>query len=355
MKQWLRDQWLPAVAIGFLVVLGAGWVTSPEMVRMTGDTMGQPYQVSVQMPRWRSGDRLHSELRDRIRWVESTVDDTDPLSEISRLNATSTREQNPVVAPLFRWLLFAKELADGTGNAYDPTTTAVMELWGIGTPGAMVPLARQLSLARRSSGLVHVRLESGCVSRDVDGLKLSLAGIRDGIVADAIAETLRAKGYRRFFIEVGDAVVVGTPRPGTTGWTVGVGVPAVGATAARGLGLVSATGQAVASCVKDRHVLVFGGSRYSGIIDGRTMQPVTNNVLAVTVIASNAALAQGLAVALSVTGPEIGRRIVSRYPGVRAMWLVRDDDGKNRLVMANGFDRYFSIDPDANVATSNAQ
>ena len=355
MKQWLGDQWLPVVAIGFLILLAIGWVTSPEMVRMTGDAMGRPYQVSVEMPRWRSTEHLHSELRDRIRAVESTVDDTDPLSAISRLNATPGRKFIGIDPVLFRWLSVAKALSEGTAHAYDPTMATVMTLWGIGTPRAMVPLSSELSVAWASSGIEHIRLESGCVVRAVDGVTLSLGGILDGVVADGIAETLRANGYRRFFIEVGDAVVAGRPRSGATGWQVGVGIPAVGATAARGLGLVAVTDQAVASCVKDRQVLVVGSTRYSGIIDGRTMQPVTNNVLNVTVVASNAVLAQGLAVALSITGPEEGRRLAARYPGVRVMWVVRGTDRGDHLCVANGFDRYFLIDPEAKVVTGNDQ
>lgn len=353
MKHWLKDQWAACVAIGFLGFLGIIWVASPEMVRMTGETMGVPYQISVEMPRWRSGERLHLELKEVIHKVELTVDDTDPLSGISRLNADSSGSESAVDASLLRWLFVAEKLVAETGGAYDPTMGAIADLWGIGTPKAMVPVPGQVAAIRKVSGWAHIRLAPGRVCRNVNGVTVSLSGIRDGILADTIASELRVRGYQRFFVEVGDAAVAGTPRKGTAAWQVGVGIPAVGATPERLIGLVGISGGAMATTVKDRRSFTVGNSRYSSVIDGRTMQPVTNSVASVTVIAENAALAQGLSVALTCLGPNDGKRLMDRYPHVRAMWVVTTHPGGDRAISVNGFDRMFGLAPGARVTTEN--
>jgi thiamine biosynthesis lipoprotein len=64
------------------------------------------------------------------------------------------------------------------------------------------------------------------------------------------------------------------------------------------------------------------GKRYSHIIDPRSGMPA-EKVDSVTVVANSAAVADGLATAFYVGGPEMAARYCSAHPGVLSLMLER--------------------------------
>jgi thiamine biosynthesis lipoprotein len=67
------------------------------------------------------------------------------------------------------------------------------------------------------------------------------------------------------------------------------------------------------------------GKRYGHIIDPRSGQPA-ETVSSVTVVAHSAAIADGLATAFYVGGPELAERYCSTHPGVLTLMLQAGAD-----------------------------
>jgi thiamine biosynthesis lipoprotein len=70
--------------------------------------------------------------------------------------------------------------------------------------------------------------------------------------------------------------------------------------------IVRLTDKAMASSGDYRNYFESGGRRFSHSIDPRTGRPTTHNLAAVTVVSDSAALADALATALLVLGPDDG-------------------------------------------------
>jgi len=318
-----RDHWGAVIAVVFLLGLGITWLLSTEMVRITGAVMGATYQISVAVPRWRSEEALRREVRERMAEIACKIDEADPLSDLSRLN------HNPNLgmadSELMAWRSQVMTLSTQSGRAYDPTMGPIRALWGIGTPQAMAPLRSQIRIETLKIGTQSI----------------SLLEVKDGIVADEIARVLSRHGYHRYFIEIGDAIVVGDPRPGRLTWQIGVGLPAIGSETEEQIGVVNLSGMALGVCVKNRDVLTVDDQIWSWVIDGRVMAPIPSDSGVTVVIAPTALQAEGMAYALTVLGPEGGRVLLKRFPRIRALWMGRSNDGTLETVFANGFERQF--------------
>jgi len=76
------------------------------------------------------------------------------------------------------------------------------------------------------------------------------------------------------------------------------------------------------------------GVRYSHIVDPRTGKTASAGVAGVTVVGSDATLADALATGLLVLGPDAGRRALAHFPGFEALWL----DAEEKPSVSAGFD-----------------
>ena len=83
------------------------------------------------------------------------------------------------------------------------------------------------------------------------------------------------------------------------------------------------TDTSVATSGEFRNYFEHAGERYSLTIDPRTGRPVTHSLAAVTVVDASAAIADAMATALIVLGPDSGPEL-ARELVIAAYFLVRD-------------------------------
>lgn len=141
---------------------------------------------------------------------------------------------------------------------------------------------------------------------------LDFGAIAKGFAVDVAADALQGM--------TGDLLVdLGGNLKSVRGdWRTGVRAPS-------GLGLVAVVtlhaGEALATSAE-----YFRGKH---IFDGRTSQPVSNDVAAVTVLGTSAMWADGLSTTLFVLGPEAGSRFLRerwepKHPPVSVLWVLYD-------------------------------
>ena len=86
------------------------------------------------------------------------------------------------------------------------------------------------------------------------------------------------------------------------------------------------------------------GKRYSHIIDPKTGYPVQNGVVSASAVAGNCALADGLATALMVMGPEKGLALINSLENVDALIVVRDVEDGLIDYLSRGFNNQGKVD-----------
>ena len=246
---------------------------------------------------------------DRIAALEDVMSDWRAGSEVNRL-ATRAGQWVELSAELYAVLRQAVEIAAATDGAFDPTVAPLVTLWRESRRSGRIP-----DTAARDSGLVlvgwwRIALDK-CrpLARLEPGTRLDLGGIAKGFILQEALALLRARGAPSALIEAGGDIVVGDPPPGRAGWTIALG--GADSTFANVAVSTSGTGE---------QFVEIAGVRYAHVVDPRTGLGVTD-ARTVTVIAADAGVADALATALVVLGPEGSGPLSAHFPGVVVHWL----------------------------------
>jgi len=235
--------------------------------------------------------------------IERICSRFDPNSELMQLTAKAGTATH-VSAILFEAVRFAMRVAEESGGAFDPTIGRAMELRGfnrehrsgaeVHTTGAACAGTWQdveLDEARRT---ITLRVP----------LLLDLGAVAKGLAIDAAARELLP--FTDFAIYAGGDVFLGGSNASGQPWRVGIRHPRIEGAL---IDALAVSNQAV--CTSGDY------ERPDHILDPRDGSPA-NTVASVTVVAPSAMLADALATAAFVLGPEAGIALL-RSMGVEGL------------------------------------
>ena len=264
--------------------------------------------VTIQLPRGGPEEAL-----DRaFQWfseVEKICTRFDPESELMRLTARAG-EAVPASPVLFEAVRFAVSVAANTGGAFDPTIGGCMEARGFNrecrtgaelrTPGLVEDASYrdiELDEARRTI-LLH------------RPLLLDLGAVAKGLAVDAAAQELAQLGD--FAIYAGGDVFTGGANADGQPWRIGIRHPR------------HPDGIMACLLISDQAVCTSGDYERPGhILDPRRGACTAAGVASATVVAPTALLADSLATAAFVLGPEEGIGLL-RSMGVEGLIVTAD-------------------------------
>ncbi len=261
----------------------------------------------------------------RIDQLDGVMSDYDPASELRRLSATSGQGAAVSVSDDLWEVLFAsQELARQSEGAFDVTVGPLVRLWRRARRQHTLPTPERIEEFKQHVGYRKVRLAPQ--QRTVELLKpemgLDLGGIAKGYAIDQALLTLRERGVVSALVDAGGDVVLGERPPHKPGWVIGIAPLDRDAPPSRYLSL---SRTAIATSGDAWQFVEIDGVRYSHLVDPHTGIGLTDHS-SVTVIAPNATLADGLASAVSVLGPEKGIALVDSTRGAAA-FIVRAPHG----------------------------
>ena len=282
--------------------------------------MGTTYAIQADCPGPLPVDRLDAELA-RLNGLMSTYD---PDSQLSRFNRAPVGIGVPVSPDLVEVVAAAVDVAGRTGGAFDATVAPLVALWGFGAHASQrAPAKAEVEDALRNVGYRRV-VRHGEPPMLVKSLPatLDLSGIAKGFAVDRLANLLDDAGCGAYLVEFGGEVrALGSP-PGGGAWRVGVESP----TGPDFVTTVMLNDGALATSGDYRQYREYEGVRVSHVIDPRTGYPVSHRLASVTVIATNAMMADAYATALLVMGEAEGRRFADAT-GLAALFIVRGSGG----------------------------
>jgi thiamine biosynthesis lipoprotein len=339
----VRSSWENAGIV--LVFLFSVWIgvvgcSREAEIRWSGKTMGTTYHITVV-----AGSRIkESDLRDaaeaELEAVNRSMSVHLPDSEISRFNSLNSVEESFAVSERFQNVLeVSRNLFDGTGGAWDGTVLPLVRLWGFNTrEQTPIPSPEDIDRLLPHIGFSHIQfVEPGHIRKDLASLNLDLSSVAKGYGVDRVASVLRSWGIRRFLVEIGGEVFAsGEKSPGKP-WRVGINTPERNAPVDQVATVVELRDKALATSGDYRNYREVDGRFFSHILDPRTGRPTSNGVISVSVLADSCALADGLATALMVMGPEKGLKLVGSLNGVECLILVRGRNGTIVTHASGGF------------------
>jgi len=270
--------------------------------------------------------------RATVARLDSLLSSYRPDSEVSELGRGAGSGAWVDLSPeTVRLLVSSLEWARRTDGAFDPTVGPLVEAWGFRGGPPRIPNPALLDSVRALVDWRAVLVDRDGRSARLGraGMEIDLGGIGKGYALDRAAETMRAAGASAGMLDLGGNVRVFGRGPGPGGtWPIGIRDPRC---PERVLGEVDLDSGSVATSGDYERFFERGGERFSHILDPRTGRPV-RGVLQVTVAAPDGLTADVLSTALFVLGPEAGRRLLVREPGVEgaaALWMsgVRREGG----------------------------
>ena len=298
--------------IAFALLASAFSRPQPELARFEFSQvhMGMPVRLVLYAPDAGSAERSARMAFVRVATLDAMLSDYRPDSELNRLSATN-RAWMPVSADLFAVLTRALEIAEASDGAFDPTVGPLTTLWREARRTRRLPEDTELADARARVGWQYLMLDSAKVAARLDraGMRLDLGGIAKGYILHQALAVLMAQGTPRALVEAGGDIVVGDAPPGMPGWTIDV-PHADEAFSKRAAALTRA---ALATSGAMVQFVEINGVRYSHVIDPRTGRGVTHG-LVVSVIATDAATADGLATAIGVLGKDAAAKLLAKHP-----------------------------------------
>lgn len=306
-----------------IVLVGCAPVSKParahddtSLYEFTGTTMGS-IEFKVLVPN--HGQFEVAALSDGVIAVLAGVNGKMstylPDSEISRFNAWRTDEWFPVSFATATVVKRGLEVSAASGGAFDMTVKPLVDRWSFGASHRdfTVPDESELRALLAQVGYEHVaaRLDPPALRKDVMELQLDLSAIAKGYAVDCLAEFLEAHGVAAYFIEIGGEVRVRGLRPNGMAWRIGIESPTSNHRQIQRI--IELTAGSLAGSGSYRNYWEFAGRRYSHTIDPRTGQPISHQLVAAIVAASDCMTSDALATAVMVLGTESGADLCRQF------------------------------------------
>ncbi|MFZ1984706.1 MAG: FAD:protein FMN transferase [Desulfatitalea sp.] len=310
--------------------------------QLAGKTMGTTYHIKVKAGRSIDMVKVQAKVDAGLEQVNQSMSTFRPESEISRFNALNAVDTPfAVSAGFLRVMQTAQEIHRLTEGAWDGTVDPLVNLWGFGKEGTLrqVPSAEAVAQAKERVGFdrIGIAADGHLTKRHLD-VTVDLASIAKGYGVDQVAAVLDELGFEDFLVEIGGEVYASGVRPDGTPWRVGINQPQADAPFDAVYKVVRLRDGAMATSGDYRNFYQIEGRTYSHIIDPRTGYPIQNNVVSATVVAGDCTLADGLATALMVMGPEKGIALLDRLDGVEGLIVVRQADGTFQNFFSKGME-----------------
>jgi len=252
-------------------------------------------------------------------------------SEVCHINRNADHRPVHVQSSLFALLLLCQKLTRETQGAFDITSGPLSYCWGFLKRDGRLPQEREIDAARSvvGSDLMLLDRVSQTVHFQRPGVCLNLGSIGKGYALDRIAAGMQP-AVRAALLSAGSssmrAIGTGNHR---NGWTVGVRHPS---RQGQRLAVLRIQDCAMATSGSEEQFFEHNGVRYGHIIDPRSGQPA-KQVLSATVVAASAAVADALATAFFVGGPDLARQYCLANPGVLA--IILPDEASRPVVIGD--------------------
>ncbi len=314
------------------------------LIHVSRRAMASEFEVRFPAERYPQGTQAALDALDRVESLEGRLSFFRPDSELSRVNREAAQRLVAVSPALFELLQTAAALSAETEGAYDVTSAPLWEAWGFARRAGEIPSDAAIAEARSRVGVEWLELdpEQRTVRFRKPGVQINLGSIGKGYALDVCAEHLASQGVNDFLLHGGQSSVLarGFPMPGdatASPWEIGVGHPR---RPQQRLGVVRLRDRALGTSSTQFQSFRHRGRRYGHILDPRTGQPA-EGVLAATVVARTAAMADALSTAFFVMGAERSMDYCRAHPEIGAI-LICPGDGRDDLAV-----RTAGLDADA--------
>jgi thiamine biosynthesis lipoprotein len=329
------------IILSLVILLGAAGVEAQKEHLIEGRTMGTTYHITVITDSFKAVGGLKEKIDARLDEINHVFSTYMNDSEISRFNALNKAgEKFRVSDDFIEVMKVGRKLHQLSEGAWDGTVNPLVDLWGFGpTPRkTKVPAASAIKKRLQNVGFDRIQIiEPNFILKNSARMTLDLNSIAKGFAVDQVSRLIAASGFENYLVEIGGEVYAAGLRKDSKKWRIGINKPQKDAAINEVYKVVSLSNKAFATSGDYRNFFEIDRVRYSHVIDPRSGYPVANGIVAVSILANNCTLADGLATAIMVMGVEKGIPLVNRIDNVEGLIVVEASDGSLADFYSTGF------------------
>lgn len=274
----------------------------------------------------------------QIHQIERSLTRFDETSELSQLNARSG-QWLPVSGVLWEVTLLALQLAQATGGLFDPTVHNAIRAAGYTHSFDRIGDKPRANHAHNEKARNHPNLYGCWREIQVDiarqairlplGIGIDFGGIGKGWTAQKIVAQLSEWGA--CLMDAGGDLTAGNGPQGWPGWPVGIARPSAiqqESSADDALARLWLCNNSLATSGIDYRQWQHNGHAMHHLIDPRSGYPANTDLLTVSVLARDAAVAEAWATAVLIAGQSVGYQLLQQWQIAAA---CIEDDGTGDL------------------------
>lgn len=316
------------VFLVFLSVLpGLTGCQTPQEALLEGEIQGTTYHIRMVLdPTAPDLATLKAALQDTFQTVDEQMSNWREDSEISRLNRNATTADISLSPALHGVLLKARDVWQRSGGCYDLTVKPLIEAWGFARHEGRVPAEAEIARILPDIGMSQLDIDpvKPRLGKRNPAIRIDLGSIGQGYTVGAVADRLEGFGITRYLAEIGGEMKVRGKKADGSAWRIAIEKPTpLKREVQRVMELQQENGVAVMTSGTYRNFFESGGKVYSHILNPATGRPVTHNLLSVTVLHENPALADAWSTALLCLGEVDGKAVAEREK-LKALFIYHE-------------------------------
>jgi thiamine biosynthesis lipoprotein len=296
----------------------------PGVYRKVLKLMGNRFEISVVAndPTW--ANECIEEAVGEIRRIEKLFTTFNEDSQTNLINRNAGIAPVKIGNEVFELIRRSKKISTITQGAFDITYGSVdKRLWNFDRSMTRLPnpeLAKQMVRLINYKNVV-LDDKNGTVFLKEKGMRIGFGGIGKGYAAECAKALLQKRGIKSGIVNAaGDLTAWGYQRDGKP-WTIGIADP----NASRNVfSHMNITNTSVATSGNYEKFVVIDGKKYSHTIDPKTGLPVTG-IKSVTILCSNAELADAMATPVMIMGIKAGIDMVNQVTGLACIIIDEND------------------------------
>ncbi len=304
-----------------------------DPVRLMGEAQGTYYSIIYY-------DDLHRDLQFEIDSLLTEFDKSVslwvPNSILSRVNKNDT---NVVLDSYFiENFHLSQKVSKETDGAFDFTIGSLVKAWGFGYDNNKNADSSIIDSLLNLTGYARVKIKNSKVVKEDNNITFDFNAIAQGYSVDMLGAFLTSKNINNYLIDIGGEVLAIGKKHDNSYWKVGIEKPANDTTEGRDLtGVIKLENKSIATSGNYRKYFIENGIKYSHIINSKTGYPAQHNLLSVSVVCNNTALADAYATACMIMGLDKSIKFIESRDDLEAMFIYSDENGNYKEYSTGGF------------------
>lgn len=285
-------------------------------ISMSGFSMNTVINLSI------ASDNTHllHEAFSLLNSLDNNLSLFNPSSDLAAINNLAGKDKYFAPSTVLDAVNKAVELYHITHGTFNPLIGAVTSLWNINRNDNSIPSQLELDSALKLTDINNLVITDNYIFLKLHGSMLDLSGLAKGYASDVLAKFLHDRGVISGLIDLGGNVYALGYKPDGSDWRIGIRNP-----------LQPRGNPALVLNVHDTAVITSGnyeryklidGKKFSHFFDPKTGQSINSDLLSVTIISHDGALADGLATAFMIMSFDDAKIILRELPDIGAVFIT---------------------------------